>query len=626
MSQKTESCIICDNYRFWIDLQLVDDKGQPLIGVAYTLSERGTGRTLAGSSDTQGLIHAEGMTARPYTLTLEPQSLADALTTLSPPAAIQGKDKSLKDFCREQGYQFSENHRAGEFNEELPETVHRMTAGQISRSAHYQQRDEGYQLWFPYDHHRVIAIKRIAEPVFAKSILRGEGNTDAGDTVEDLANFGLCDYSTYACGVPSTIEQSESEANWVSSLFSTIGNALNPIGTAQAFPIGGAMGGSMGMGASGGVAGAAVGQQGNDFGWGTTQQSSNQRIANGLEQTLRKPPPLVMSASILFAMAANYYKDDSLTQQDLLEIADMGGTAPTRFRVGFASTDETAVAMAAASQLIALHTEPDSDKAQVPVLKGLLVSDAERMEVINLPAYQSLGHALSRLAPIEVYRFDVDGGTQLYMGVAASGDIINISARIDDIPKGPIIHAGPSPLPQKVEKPEGFAIHDFDYRPETLPIADDGIIWRHTGHDVEPVDFRDYILTVERKDVKPVYTSLNEQSSTNEESNVSPIEDIEEFMSEQKAKINKKLGKKIGQGRLPYEPGPNGINEATQTIKDTLTNPTEVSNIIKAEQLRGEYDLIHIYNEKTNSTVSLRVLSEGNVEFDTLIPEKSSKF
>ncbi|MEX6315795.1 hypothetical protein AB6G19_21165 [Providencia manganoxydans] len=265
----------------------------------------------------------------------------------------------------------------------------------------------------------------------------------------------------------------------------------------------------MGMGASGGVAGAAVGQQGNDFGWGTTQQSSNQRIANGLEQTLRKPPPLVMSASILFAMAANYYKGDSLTQQDLLEIADMGGTAPTRLRVGFASTDETAVAMAAASQLIALHTEPDSDKAQVPVIKGQLASDAERMEVISLPAYQSLGHALSRLAPIEVYRFDVGGGTQLYMGVAASGDIINISARIDDIPKGPIIHAGPSPLPQKVEKPEGFTIHESDTRPETLPIADDEIVWRHTGHDVEPVDFRDYILTVDRKDVKPVYTSIN---------------------------------------------------------------------------------------------------------------------
>lgn len=99
---------------------MVDDKGQPLIGVAYTLSERGTGRTLAGSSDTQGIIHAEGMTARPYTLTLEPQSLADALTTLSPPTAIQGKDKSLKDFCREQGYSLSEQHRRVNLTPDCP--------------------------------------------------------------------------------------------------------------------------------------------------------------------------------------------------------------------------------------------------------------------------------------------------------------------------------------------------------------------------------------------------------------------------------------------------------------------------------------------------------------------------
>ncbi|MEX6246398.1 hypothetical protein AB6G14_05240 [Providencia hangzhouensis] len=75
----------------------------------------------------------KALTARPYTLSLEPQPLADALTTLSPPAAIQGNDKSLSDYCREQGYLLSENNRAGAFNLNVPTTVHRMTAGQISR-------------------------------------------------------------------------------------------------------------------------------------------------------------------------------------------------------------------------------------------------------------------------------------------------------------------------------------------------------------------------------------------------------------------------------------------------------------------------------------------------------------
>ncbi|MEX6184217.1 hypothetical protein AB6G20_11970 [Providencia hangzhouensis] len=188
----------------------------------------------------------------------------------------------------------------------------------------------------------------------------------------------------------------------------------------------------------------------------------------------------------------------------------MGGSAPTRMRVGFASTGTTAAAMASASQLIAYHTERDSGYDQVPVIKGELASEAEAREVLSLPIYQSPNGLPNANTQAEIYRFDA-GGTTLYMGVAASGEIINISARIDDIPNEPIIHAGPSPQPQRVEKPEGFAIHESDTRPETLPIADDGIIWRHTGHDVEPVDFRDYILTVERKDVKSAYVSLEKE-------------------------------------------------------------------------------------------------------------------
>ncbi|MGG4608519.1 S-type pyocin domain-containing protein [Providencia sp. Me31A] len=506
MSQKVESCIICENYRFWLELQLVDDKGQPLANVPYTLAERGTGRTMQGSSDPQGLIKAEGLTARPYTLSLEPQPLADALTTMSPPAVIQGNDKSLSDYCREQRYLLSENNRAGAFNPNAPTTVHRMTAGQINRSTHYQQRDKGYPLLFPYNHRRVIAIKRIAEPVFAKSTLRGLGNTDEGLDVESLANFGVCDYSNYTCNTTSNSTQTVPQSSWVSSFFS----ALNPIGTAQAFPIGGAMG--SGAMASGGVVGGAVGKQDTSFGWDNSQESANHRIARHLEHELRQPSPLVLSANILFAMVANYYEGDSLTQPDLLEIAVMGGSAPTRMRVGFASTGTTAAAMASASQLIAYHTERDSGFDQVPVIKGELASEAEAREVLSLPIYQSPNGLPNANTQAEIYRFDA-GGTILYMGVSASGGIINISARIDDIPKGPTIHAGPSPLPQKVEKPEGFAIHESDTRPETLPIADDGIVWRHTGHDVEPVDFRDYILTVDRKDVKPVYVSLNESKN-----------------------------------------------------------------------------------------------------------------
>ncbi|MEY0303411.1 hypothetical protein AB7W11_15980 [Providencia manganoxydans] len=448
------------------------------------------------------------MTARPYTLTLEPQSLADALTTLSPPAAIQGKDKSLKDFCREQGYPLSENHRAGEFNAGLPETVHRMTAGQISRSAHYQQRDEGYQLWFPYDHHRVIAIKRIAEPVFAKSILRGEGNTDAGDAVEDLANFGLCDYSTYTCGIDATMTQPNQGSF---SFLSLLG-----IGTANAFAAPMPPGPMGGFGAT--AAGGAIGQQGinppdinQDSRRFAFQSENDYAIAKGVSKGF-STSGWFDSARVLFAMAPNFYEGDSLTQPDLLEIAKIGGTAPTRLRVGFASSvsAEAAIAMASASQLIALHTERDSGLDQVPVIKGQLASHAETHEILSLPINQRNDGLPSAMPSLEVYRFDVGGGRVIYMVVMESGQIANLSIRLDDLPEIPRLPPTERPEPKKMEAPEGISIPDIDPRPIGFPIPDKDIRWVNEGTPIpEQRDLDDYILTVDRKDIKPAYVSLD---------------------------------------------------------------------------------------------------------------------
>lgn len=101
---------------------------------------------------------------------------------------------------------------------------------------------------------------------------------------------------------------------------------------------------------------------------------------------------------------------------------------------------------------------------------------------------------------------------------------------------------------------------------------------------------------------------------------------VDDFILPQTSNINKKLGRKIGQGRLPFEKSQTGVAEATAQVKDTLSNITSVSDIISASSVRGKYDLIHVYSEKINSTESLRVLPNGKYEFDTLIPEKSSKF
>ncbi|PAU65523.1 DUF637 domain-containing protein, partial [Pseudomonas indica] len=101
---------------------------------------------------------------------------------------------------------------------------------------------------------------------------------------------------------------------------------------------------------------------------------------------------------------------------------------------------------------------------------------------------------------------------------------------------------------------------------------------------------------------------------------------VDTFLSSQAANLNKKLGAKIGEGRLPYEASRAGVEQAKLAVKETLENATAVSDIIPKSAVRGNYDLVHVYSSKTNSTVSLRVLPGGKYEFDTLIPEKSSKF
>jgi filamentous hemagglutinin len=101
---------------------------------------------------------------------------------------------------------------------------------------------------------------------------------------------------------------------------------------------------------------------------------------------------------------------------------------------------------------------------------------------------------------------------------------------------------------------------------------------------------------------------------------------VDDFMTSQFQRLNTKLGDKIRKGELPVEMSKTGFEQAKLAVKETLSNATSVTEVIPSSAVRGNYDLIHVYSAKTNSTVSLRVLPEGKYEFDTLIPGKSSKF
>jgi len=103
------------------------------------------------------------------------------------------------------------------------------------------------------------------------------------------------------------------------------------------------------------------------------------------------------------------------------------------------------------------------------------------------------------------------------------------------------------------------------------------------------------------------------------------IKNVDDFVAGQKSRLNDKLGDKIGHNELPFAKGKQGVLDAIEVIRTTLSNPTSTTEIIPKEVVRGNYDLVHIYSSKSGYTVSLRVLGDGKYEFDTLIPGESSK-
>ncbi|WP_218080284.1 FG-GAP-like repeat-containing protein [Anthocerotibacter panamensis] len=89
---------------------------------------------------------------------------------------------------------------------------------------------------------------------------------------------------------------------------------------------------------------------------------------------------------------------------------------------------------------------------------------------------------------------------------------------------------------------------------------------------------------------------------------------INNFISKNANRFQKKLGDKIGQGRLPFEKGRAGFDKALSIIDRTLKNPTDVFGPFTSA--RGQNTVIDIFSRETGFTVRIR--ADGS--FDTLIP------
>ncbi|HHL2498244.1 TPA: S-type pyocin domain-containing protein [Yersinia enterocolitica] len=216
-----------------------------------------------------------------------------------------------------------------------------------------------------------------AIPVFAKSVLRGTGNTDAGTADEPQANIG--DMSFYQSRPSQPAPEPEQHAQAAKkkktsppplpppeppkkkSLFDKVTGFF--FGEAEAMPLPPppvVMGGSAeaGMATAAGGATAKANQDAAKALTHTMKHLSGPEVWSGsLAMNL---PFVVMGAIVQSKLKGD--KSDLLTPEKLLEAAHSKGTAPTRVRYNWITDDETGRLKA-----VGYHTSTESGCDQVRV-------------------------------------------------------------------------------------------------------------------------------------------------------------------------------------------------------------------------------------------------------------------
>ncbi|WNP29193.1 S-type pyocin domain-containing protein [Morganella morganii] len=471
-------CINCENYRYWLEIQLVDDAGHPLDNMSFTLKERGTDKSLSGVTDGQGLFRVDGLSARPVMVTINAQDLADKLTTSMPLQSVYYPDDSLKNWCRTQGYILSEHNNAGMFNTVLPERIYDMSPAQIARLHEYSACHDGYTFVWPYNQRRVVSIRRITEKVFAKSVLRGAGNTDAGTAPEMLDNFGRHSHARKA-------EQTEP----VQAGFPLVYLAEMIISA---------------------IVGGAVYNQTTQ----NTRRNDDDLFSPGSTARSEKSQrnfmlTLVNNALPVGVLMANYYEGDSLTYEDLAEKARAGGTATTRVRIRYQENTETG-----RPDVMSFATEGNND--QVRVRMGEKAPEFEANEIRNSSqAYSSSDGLPTPQSLATIYKFTLDDGHILYLGVGTDNKFVELASSTHpddfggrgwhtggdiepvDVPTNTGNH-NPH-IPERPDSSGGFQAHD-----------DNGPVILTTPAPGEQ-DFNDYILITPIPDIPAIYVYLSEE-------------------------------------------------------------------------------------------------------------------
>ncbi|HFQ7237828.1 TPA: S-type pyocin domain-containing protein [Citrobacter braakii] len=233
----------------------------------------------------------------------------------------------------------------------------------------------------PFEEHRkraaewpinkIAAAAVVAIPVFAKSVLRGTGNTDAGESEEPQSNIGEMSFYQSQPTQPDPEPEQHAQAAKKKkaapppeppkkSLFDKVAGFFFGEAKAMPLPPPTVMTGTAeaGMAASAGGATAKASQDAATAITHSMKRLSGPEVWNG--RLAMNLPFVVMGAIIQSNLKGE--QSDLLTPQNLLEVAHSKGTVPTRVRYNWITDDDSGRLKA-----VGYHTTATSGRDQVRV-------------------------------------------------------------------------------------------------------------------------------------------------------------------------------------------------------------------------------------------------------------------
>ncbi|PHM46214.1 hypothetical protein Xmau_00620 [Xenorhabdus mauleonii] len=493
-------CVSCHQiFKYWLEFQLTDNQGKPLGGIPYTLKSWDGIVKASGVTDGQGVIREDNLPPKPMILHVDAQKLAEQLIEKSPAEIV----KTVK--------------RTGNYHQLVPGNISNATPKvegwtqeSLLDSRYYPDPSyPGFIARPSHNRRHILEIARIAKPVFAKSCLQPAGCTDAGTDTEPHTHFGEMQVIEPAHGMVPLPPQM--------LLRTGIGGA----GALTAVGVGSTM--DRGRELDKEITRLLISQS----------EKSNVDLFRSDSVTSNEfaMKTLLVTAGIMLRNWWEGSDNDLLSLENLQEIADKKGTAPTRVRYRFVEDAQTGQLTA-----VGYHTSEHSGMEDVKVRRVQYSASFNRYEFWEDDAS----------SPALVWHFDT-------VPDELSQDAVNryvpqnssVNTKVAVLDPNITGQTPGLPIPDQRDWRDGAYINPQQDLNEIagnststpIPDAREHGSTKLTSPAPEEKDFRDYILVFPISGVPAIYVYLN-----------SNHEEVEK--KEAHEKLAKKIQQKVTAGKI----------------------------------------------------------------------------